>query len=106
MASYLLKPIQRMSKYALLLQELARACGGPMQELSALQAAQSLVRFQLRHGNDLLAMDAIQGCDVSPARPWRAGAVGVKGGAKEAGHPLGPRSAGEPQRTGAAGATR
>ncbi|XP_057568651.1 puratrophin-1 [Hippopotamus amphibius kiboko] len=65
LASYLLKPIQRMSKYALLLQELARACGGPVQELSALRAAQSLVRFQLRHGNDLLAMDAIQGCDVN-----------------------------------------
>ncbi|CAH7070246.1 Plekhg4 [Phodopus roborovskii] len=65
LASYLLKPIQRMSKYALLLQELARACGGPAQELSALQAAQSLVHFQLRHGNDLLAMDAIQGCDVN-----------------------------------------
>ncbi|XP_012586040.1 PREDICTED: puratrophin-1 [Condylura cristata] len=65
LASYLLKPIQRMSKYALLLRELARACGGPVQELSALQAAQSLVHFQLRHGNDLLAMDAIQGCDVN-----------------------------------------
>ncbi|KAM9192134.1 puratrophin-1 [Dugong dugon] len=65
LASYLLKPIQRMSKYALLLQELARACGGPVRELSALRAAQSLVRFQLRHGNDLLAMDAIQGCDVN-----------------------------------------
>ncbi|XP_037671474.1 puratrophin-1 isoform X2 [Choloepus didactylus] len=65
LASYLLKPIQRMSKYALLLQELARACGGPVQELSALRAAQSLVRFQLQHGNDLLAMDAIQGCDVN-----------------------------------------
>ncbi|XP_055001586.1 puratrophin-1 [Sorex araneus] len=65
LASYLLKPIQRMSKYALLLQELARACGGAGQELSALQAAQSLVRFQLRHGNDLLAMDALQGCDVN-----------------------------------------
>lgn len=65
LASYLLKPIQRMGKYALLLQELARACGGPMQELSALREAQSLVHFQLRHGNDLLAMDAIQGCDVN-----------------------------------------
>nr|XP_053770833.1 puratrophin-1 [Desmodus rotundus] len=65
LASYLLKPVQRMSKYALLLQELARACGGPTQELSALKAAQSLVHFQLRHGNDLLAMDAIQGCDVN-----------------------------------------
>ncbi|XP_006863706.1 PREDICTED: puratrophin-1 [Chrysochloris asiatica] len=65
LASYLLKPIQRMSKYALLLQELARACGGLVPELGALRAAQSLVRFQLRHGNDLLAMDAIQGCDVN-----------------------------------------
>ncbi|KAL6080281.1 hypothetical protein STEG23_010402 [Scotinomys teguina] len=65
LASYLLKPIQRMSKYALLLQELARACGCSAQELGALQAAQSLVHFQLRHGNDLLAMDAIQGCDVN-----------------------------------------
>uniref|UniRef100_A0A2K5EVM4 Pleckstrin homology and RhoGEF domain containing G4 n=1 Tax=Aotus nancymaae TaxID=37293 RepID=A0A2K5EVM4_AOTNA len=65
LASYLLKPIQRMGKYALLLQELARACGGPTRELSALQEAQSLVHFQLRHGNDLLAMDAIQGCDVN-----------------------------------------
>lgn len=69
LASYLLKPIHRMSKYALLLQELARACGGPAQELSALEAAQSLVHFQLRHGKDLLAMDAIQGCDVSQRRP-------------------------------------
>lgn len=62
-----------MSKYALLLQELARACGGPVQELNALQAAQSLVHFQLRHGNDLLAMDAIQGCDVS--HPGHGGQV-------------------------------
>ncbi|XP_069918694.1 puratrophin-1 isoform X1 [Oryctolagus cuniculus] len=78
LASYLLKPIQRMTKYALLLQELARACGGPVQELSALRAAQSLVHFQLRHGNDLLAMDAIQGCDVSHPRLWWASAVGVE----------------------------
>ncbi|XP_038628646.1 puratrophin-1 [Tachyglossus aculeatus] len=84
LASYLLKPIQRMSKYALLLRELARACGegraqglepeagagpksiwGCKDKLAALQAAHDLVRFQLRHGNDLLAMDAISGCDVN-----------------------------------------
>jgi hypothetical protein len=94
LASYLLKPIQRMSKYALLLQELARACGGPVQELSALRAAQSLVHFQLRHGNDLLAMDAIQGCDVSHSRPrWNVLWVWKKraGGAS---HPLDPNFAG------------
>ncbi|XP_051829499.1 puratrophin-1 [Antechinus flavipes] len=72
LASYLLKPIQRMSKYALLLQELSRTCEegpGPgwarEPDLAALHAACHLVRFQLRHGNDLLAMDAIRGCDVN-----------------------------------------
>ena len=90
LASYLLKPIQRMSKYALLLQELARACRGPAPELSALRAAQSLVHFQLRHGNDLLAMDAIHGCDVSLGRPWWPGAVGVKGGGRRGQAPTRP----------------
>ncbi|VCW67798.1 unnamed protein product [Gulo gulo] len=68
LASYLLKPVQRVGKYLLLLQDLAReAGGGPAgeQELRELQAAADMVRFQLRHGNDLLAMDAIRGCDVS-----------------------------------------
>ncbi|KAJ7313787.1 hypothetical protein JRQ81_005482 [Phrynocephalus forsythii] len=66
LASYLLKPIQRMSKYALLLKDLIKECSaGQEQELSALCAAEEMVRFQLRHGNDLLAMDAIRGCDVN-----------------------------------------
>ena len=29
------------------------------------QSALEMVRFQLRHGNDLLAMDSIRNCDVS-----------------------------------------
>ncbi|KAJ7312056.1 hypothetical protein JRQ81_006390 [Phrynocephalus forsythii] len=66
LASYLLKPIQRMSKYALLLKDLIRHCGeGQEQELAHLRAAEEMVRFQLRHGNDLLAMDAIRNCDVN-----------------------------------------
>ncbi|XP_061421625.1 uncharacterized protein LOC133350850 isoform X2 [Lethenteron reissneri] len=101
LASYLLKPIQRMSKYALLLRDLIKECsslagvppdGGVLpraasptssspppsplpgaavpgyaleQELSELRAALELVRFQLRHGNDLLAMDALRDCDVN-----------------------------------------
>ncbi|XP_062987116.1 pleckstrin homology domain-containing family G member 4B [Elgaria multicarinata webbii] len=66
LASYLLKPIQRMSKYALLLKDLIKECSaGQEQELSTLRAAEEMVRFQLRHGNDLLAMDAIRGCDVN-----------------------------------------
>ena len=30
-----------------------------------LKDAESLVKFQLRHGNDLLTMDSIRGCDVN-----------------------------------------
>lgn len=72
LASYLLKPVQRMGKYALLLQDLAReasCCPAWEQELGELRAAEGVVRFQLRHGNDLLAMDAVRGCDVSALRP-------------------------------------
>ncbi|XP_077455255.1 pleckstrin homology domain-containing family G member 4B isoform X1 [Stigmatopora argus] len=66
LASYLLKPIQRMSKYALLLKDLIKECSqSQAQELSDLRTAEEMVKFQLRHGNDLLAMDAIRGCDVN-----------------------------------------
>ncbi|XP_057196207.1 pleckstrin homology domain-containing family G member 4B isoform X3 [Triplophysa rosa] len=66
LASYLLKPIQRMSKYALLLKDLIKECDqSHEQELADLRTAEEMVKFQLRHGNDLLAMDAIRGCDVN-----------------------------------------
>lgn len=73
LASYLLKPVQRMGKYALLLQQMMKACleitlGSSergMQEIEDLKQAEEMVRFQLRHGNDLLAMDSIRECDVS-----------------------------------------
>lgn len=74
LASYLLKPVQRMGKYALLLQQLMKAVtniqGPALQEIfedmEELQKAEEMVRFQLRHGNDLLAMDSLRDCDVSP----------------------------------------
>ncbi|XP_071371021.1 puratrophin-1-like, partial [Centroberyx affinis] len=66
LSSYLLKPVQRMSKYALLLTDLTKEVGVAQEaELTALQAAAHMVKFQLRHGNDLLAMDAIRDCDVN-----------------------------------------
>lgn len=73
LASYLLKPVQRMGKYALLLQQLMKAVtsiqGPSLQEIAEdieeLQKAEEMVRFQLRHGNDLLAMDSLRDCDVS-----------------------------------------
>ncbi|KAJ8407895.1 hypothetical protein AAFF_G00269390 [Aldrovandia affinis] len=66
LASYLLKPIQRMSKYALLLKDLIKEVSEAQeQELTYLRGAAEMVKFQLRHGNDLLAMDAIRDCDVN-----------------------------------------
>lgn len=73
LGSYLLKPVQRMGKYALLLQKMMKDCA-PLQsvanerlnsEFDDLKLAELMVRFQLRHGNDLLAMDSIRECDVS-----------------------------------------
>nr|XP_019942589.1 PREDICTED: uncharacterized protein LOC109629334 [Paralichthys olivaceus] len=64
--SYLLKPVQRISKYSLLLQDMMRECGlGQTREMSEVQAALEVIHFQLRHGNNLLAMDAIHNCDVN-----------------------------------------
>lgn len=64
--SYLLKPVQRISKYSLLLQDVLRECGPDQQgALEEVREALEVVQFQLRHGNDLLAMDAIQHCDVN-----------------------------------------
>ncbi|XP_077434185.1 puratrophin-1-like isoform X2 [Vanacampus margaritifer] len=79
LSSYLLRPIQRISKYSLLLQDmlaLAASCwprditdddaaGVRDRERADIRAAADLVRFQMRHGNDLLTMDAIQDCDVN-----------------------------------------
>lgn len=95
LSSYLLRPIQRISKYSLLLQDvltlagshrpkgttqeplLSPGGGGPSvclpdltssereRERAEIEAAADLVQFQMRHGNDLLTMDAIRECDVS-----------------------------------------
>ncbi|XP_019748756.1 puratrophin-1 [Hippocampus comes] len=65
LCSYLLKPVQRMSKYALLLDDLIKEAGAAQEaERTSLRTALAAVKFQLRHGNDLLAMDAIRRCDV------------------------------------------
>ncbi|XP_044066379.1 uncharacterized protein LOC122882739 isoform X2 [Siniperca chuatsi] len=100
LSSYLLRPIQRISKYSLLLQDMLALAGSYRpkdmiqdtlltssvcaqsvcgqgayvpdltssereRERAEIQAAADLVRFQMRHGNDLLTMDAIQECDVN-----------------------------------------
>uniref|UniRef100_A0A674EDY7 protein-glutamine gamma-glutamyltransferase n=1 Tax=Salmo trutta TaxID=8032 RepID=A0A674EDY7_SALTR len=66
LSSYLLKPVQRISKYSLLLQDMARDCGPHRgREEAEVQRALEVIQFQLRHGNNLLAMDDIQDCDVN-----------------------------------------
>ncbi|XP_060793710.1 pleckstrin homology domain-containing family G member 4B isoform X3 [Neoarius graeffei] len=66
LSSYLLKPVQRISKYSLLLQEMLDECGAAHDaDCLEIQGAAEVVQFQLRHGNDLLTMDAIQNCDVN-----------------------------------------
>ncbi|XP_036387697.1 pleckstrin homology domain-containing family G member 4B-like [Megalops cyprinoides] len=66
LSSYLLKPVQRISKYNLLLQDMLNELGPQRdRERAEIQAALEVIRFQLRHGNDLLAMDDIQDCDVN-----------------------------------------
>ncbi|XP_069113998.1 puratrophin-1-like isoform X2 [Argopecten irradians] len=65
LSSYLLKPVQRMGKYALLIKQIMKACPNTDQEYQDLKAAEEMVKFQLRHGNDLLAMDSLRDCDVN-----------------------------------------
>ncbi|CAL8368612.1 unnamed protein product [Lota lota] len=91
LSSYLLRPIQRISKYSLLLQDMLALAPSPHdpqyqlgpagdnagscvpdasgsdreRERAEIRAATDLVKFQMRHGNDLLTMDAIQDCDVN-----------------------------------------
>ncbi|XP_057673023.1 uncharacterized protein LOC130904318 isoform X2 [Corythoichthys intestinalis] len=80
LSSYLLRPIQRISKYSLLLQDTMAltsshwaqdipddilGANNPEKDRADIRAAADLVRFQMRHGNDLLTMDAIQNCDVN-----------------------------------------
>uniref|UniRef100_A0A4W5QST2 Quattro n=1 Tax=Hucho hucho TaxID=62062 RepID=A0A4W5QST2_9TELE len=66
LSSYLLKPVQRISKYSLLLQDMVRDCGPHRgREEAEVQRALEVIQFQLRHGNNLLAMDDIQDCDVN-----------------------------------------
>ncbi|XP_051568114.1 uncharacterized protein LOC127449052 [Myxocyprinus asiaticus] len=68
LSSYLLKPVQRITKYSLLLQDMLRECeSGPHtgRERVEIQTSLEIIQFQLRHGNNLLAMEDIQECDVN-----------------------------------------
>jgi len=63
LASYLLKPVQRLTKYALFLDGISKNLT-KLTDKEEIGKAKKLIEFQLRHGNDLLAMDMIRGCEV------------------------------------------
>ncbi|XP_065671582.1 puratrophin-1 isoform X5 [Hydra vulgaris] len=65
LASYLIKPVQRLGKYSLLLRDMISCCDPKDPRVSEMKMAHELMKFQLRHGNDLLAMDAIRNADVN-----------------------------------------
>lgn len=50
----------------LLVLQLLKECSRGEENYDDLQGAQEMVQFQLRHGNDLLAMDSLRDCDVRP----------------------------------------
>ena len=64
LASYLLKPTQRLAKYALLLQDLMKHCPERHHNEEKLKEALNMVKFLLRHGNDLLALESLRDCDL------------------------------------------
>ncbi|KRZ68294.1 ATP-dependent RNA helicase DDX19A, partial [Trichinella papuae] len=69
LSAYLLKPVQRMSEYVLLLQRMLDLCASIQGsgEFNLLKKAKEILTDQLRSANDMLAVDSIRGCDVSLA---------------------------------------
>lgn len=65
LGSYLIKPVQRMGKYSLLLRDMIKVLDPGHPKIAELKAAEEMVKYQLRHGNDLLAMDSLRGCDMN-----------------------------------------
>eukprot|EP00118_Oscarella_pearsei_P004282 m.18073 g.18073 ORF g.18073 m.18073 type:complete len:979 (+) comp27590_c0_seq1:277-3213(+) len=63
--SYLIKPFQRMVKYRQFLEEIKKKAPAGLHPKTAdnLDAAIHLIKFQLRHGNDLLSLDCLKKFD-------------------------------------------
>uniref|UniRef100_A0A158R4V6 DH domain-containing protein n=1 Tax=Syphacia muris TaxID=451379 RepID=A0A158R4V6_9BILA len=66
LANLLVRPIERVGKYTLALQQLLNAASpNKMEVLDILQKGVGVVGCQIRHGADLLAMERITGCDLN-----------------------------------------
>ncbi|MGH0118613.1 UNVERIFIED_CONTAM: hypothetical protein FKN15_047593 [Acipenser sinensis] len=65
---YLQAPVLRLQQYCEVLEELARDCGqqtSQHQSVQSLQSAMAMLRFTVRHGEDLRASDCITASEVS-----------------------------------------
>ncbi|XP_044736749.1 kalirin-like isoform X2 [Chrysoperla carnea] len=65
LSSLLLKPVQRLARYSLLLDKLLKACEMGSETYTSILNAKEMITFTLRHGDDLLVMDGIKNCDVN-----------------------------------------
>lgn len=61
------QPLEQLTRYGRLLEELLREAGPELSsERQALGAAVQLLREQEARGRDLLAVEAVRGCEVRP----------------------------------------
>lgn len=65
LSSLLVKPVQRLARYSLLLEKLLKECELGCEAYLEILHAKEMIIYTLRHGNDLLVMDGIKNCDVS-----------------------------------------
>ena len=52
--------------------QLLKECDKNEEGFDELKSAEEMVQFQLRHGNDLLAMDSLRDCDVRSSLPFQS----------------------------------
>ncbi|GLV42421.1 Puratrophin-1-like [Carabus blaptoides fortunei] len=64
MGSYLIKPTQRLGRYILLMEELGKECKKHKIDDNEVKEAIEMLKTEMRLGNDLMAFDAIKGCDM------------------------------------------
>lgn len=62
--SYLIKPTQRLCRYILLMEELGKECKKHNIKSKDVEEAILMLKTEIRLGNDLMALDAIKGCDM------------------------------------------
>lgn len=60
LASYLIKPTQRLARYILLLQEIGKECKKNKVAAKEVNEAVQMLQTEIKFGNDLMALDALR----------------------------------------------